>query len=484
MIHEAISPAMRARVAVETGSGLWLDARDRIVGVHQVVPISGGRRTAYVNFDNAATTPAFKDVADCVTEFLDWYGSVHRGTGARSHVSTRYYDRSREIVAGFVRADPDRHTAVFTRNTTDSINKLAGLLSRDERPLVLCTLLEHHSNLLPWRRKSGRVECVDCRASDGGLDLEQLERKLRKHSGSVRLVAVTGASNVTGLAPPIRRIARLAHEHGAEIFVDAAQLAAHRRLDMGSPGEPESLDYIAFSAHKMYAPFGAGILVGPKAAFERGEPAQVGGGAVRLVLEDRVIWADAPAREEAGTPNLVGAVAMAKAAQVLGGIGLERIAAHEAALRARLVESLRSIPGVRLFGAEPPEDHAQVGIIAFKADHMDHSLLAAALGHEWGVGLRHGCFCAHPYVMRLLGLGAAEVAKLARKAELNDHSGFPGLMRISLGLYNTRQEADYVAKAVRDLLAHGPRERYVLDRPTGEYLPESGPIWPEECSRL
>jgi cysteine desulfurase/selenocysteine lyase len=491
MIHDAISSMARARLAAaraglaaEPGGDPSLHARERIVGVDRAVPISGGRRAVFVNFDNAATTPAFKDVADCITEFLEWYGSVHRGTGARSHVSTHCYDRSREIVAAFVGADPDRHVAVFTRNTTDSINKLAGLLSREERPLVLSTMLEHHSNLLPWRRNAGRVECVDCRASDAALDLEQLERKLRKHSGAVRLVAVTGASNVTGFAPPIRRIARLAHEHGAEIFVDAAQLAAHHPLDMGRPGEPESLDYVAFSAHKMYAPFGSGILVGPKAAFERGEPNQVGGGAVRLVLEDRIIWADAPAREEAGTPNLVGAVAMAKAAQVLGEIGMERIAAHEAALRERLVESLRGIPRVRIFGAETPEDHSQVGIIGFTADRMDHSLLAAALGHEWGIGLRHGCFCAHPYVMRLLGVGAAEVEKLARKAELNDHTGFPGLVRISLGLYNTPQEADYVAEAVRDLLARGPRERYILDRRTGEYTPETGPVWPEECCPL
>jgi selenocysteine lyase/cysteine desulfurase len=450
------------------------------------VPVSGGRRVAYVNFDNAATTPALKDVADCITEFLNWYGSVHRGTGARSHVSTRCYDRGREIVAAFVGADPDHHTALFTRNTTDSINKLAGLLSREEHPRVLCTVLEHHSNLLPWRQNGCRVECVDCRASDAALDLDQLEQKLRPATrrDAVRLVAVTGASNVTGFAPPIHRIARLAHEHGAEIFVDAAQLAAHHPLDMGRPGEPESLDYVAFSAHKMYAPFGAGILVGPKAAFERGEPTQAGGGTVRLVSEERVIWADAPEREEAGTPNLVGAVAMAKAAQALSEIGLERIAAHEAALRAHLIKSLRRIPRVRLFGAETPRDHSQVGIIGFAAERMDHSLLAAALGHEWGIGLRHGCFCAHPYVMRLLGVGAAELEKLARKAELNDHSGFPGLLRISLGFYNTLQEADYLAEAVRDLLDRGPRERYLLDRPTGEYIPETGPVWPEECCPL
>jgi cysteine desulfurase / selenocysteine lyase len=484
MIHLSATSLARVELGAEPAPDLGVATRARIVGLDRAVPIAGGRRVAYVNFDNAATTPAFKDVADCIAEFLEWYGSVHRGTGARSHVSTRCYDRSREIVAAFVGADPDRHAAIFTRNTTDSINKLAGLLSREKSPLVLCTVLEHHSNLLPWRRNGCRVECVDCRASDAALDLDQLEQKLRRHSGEVRLVAVTGASNVTGFAPPIHRIARLAHEHGAEIFVDAAQLVAHHSLDMGKPGEPESLDYVAFSAHKMYAPFGAGILVGPKAAFELGEPTQVGGGTVRLVSEERVIWADAPAREEAGTPNVVGAVAMARAAQALGEIGLKRVAAHEMALRAHLVESLRRIPRVRIFGVETPKDHSQVGIIGFTAEGMDHSLLAAALGHEWGIGLRHGCFCAHPYVMRLLGVGAAEVEKLTRKAELNDHSGFPGLLRISLGLYNTRQEADYVAEAIRDILDRGPRERYILDRPTGEYVPESGPVWPEECCPL
>ncbi len=243
MIHDATYFRARAMAAAKHGAAAPLDASDRIVGAGRAVPISGGRRAVYVNFDNAATTPALKDVADCVVEFLDWYGSVHRGTGARSHVSTHCYDRSREIVSAFVGADPAYHTAIFTRNTTDSINKLAGVLSREERPIVLCTVLEHHSNLLPWRRSAFRVELADCRASDAALDLEQLERKLRERSGAVRLVAVTGASNVTGFAPPIHDIARLAHKHGAEIFVDAAQLAAHHPLDMGKPGEPESLDY-------------------------------------------------------------------------------------------------------------------------------------------------------------------------------------------------------------------------------------------------
>lgn len=459
------------------------EVRGRIVGLDREAPISGGRRRVYVNFDNAATTPALREAAECVSDLLEWYGSVHRGTGAKSCISTRCYDRSREIVGEFVGADPERHAVLFTRNTTDSINRLAQTLGRENRPFVLTTLMEHHSNLLPWRAACS-VECADVRASDGALDLDQLEEKLRARSGAVRLVAVTGASNVTGFAPPIHRIARLAHEHGAEIFVDAAQLVTHYPLKMGKPGEPESLDYVAFSAHKMYAPFGAGVLIGPRAAFERGAPSQPGGGTARLIAADRVIWADAPAREEPGTPNVVGAAAMAKAAQALGEIGLERVAAHEAALRAALVEALRRIPGVRIFGDRAPQDHSQVGIVGFLADRMDHSLLAAALGHEWGVGLRHGCFCAQPYLMRLLGVGEAEVRALIRKAELNDHSGFPGLVRISLGMYNTRQEVDYVAAAIADILERGPGERYALDRSSGEYVPEGGTASLEYCCPL
>ena len=457
--------------------------RSLFVGLERPVPLADGRRRPCVNFDNAATTPAVKAAAEAVQELLEWYGSVHRGTGLKSAATTRCYDECRAVVGDFVGADPDRHVVLFTRGTTDSINKVACTLGRDgARPLVLCTQMEHHSNLLPWR-VHGRVDCVDARA-DGTLDLEQMAAKLQAHAGRVRLVAVTGASNVTGLTPPVGDIARLAHAHGAEILVDAAQLVAHREIRMGAPDDPAHLDYIAFSGHKVYAPFGTGVLVGPRATFQDGVPERVGGGTVRLVTPDDVVWADLPQREEAGTPNVVGAVALAKAIGVLRQVGMAQVAAHDRALRRRMVAALQAVPTIEVYGDGGGAGGDPVGVIGFRSTKLDHGLLAAALCHEWGVAVRHGCFCAHAYLARLVGLGPRDLDALLRRARDNDHRDFPGLVRISFGLYNTPAEVEYVASAIRALTVDGPRCRYVVDRPTGEFLPEGGGSPLEECFRL
>jgi len=485
-VWEPVTERVGKRPARDTAQGddsvLPPGIRDAFVGVERVVPVSGGRARTYVNLDNAATTPAFRDVSDSVSEFLEWYGSVHRGTGAKSRVSSHWYERTREIVADFVGADLDYHTVILTCGTTGAVNKLARTISARGRPLVLCTFMEHHSNLLPWREHC-RVVCADVRP-DGSLDLDDLEAQLVRHHGEVRLVAVTGASNVTGLMPPIHSIARLAHEHGAEVFVDGAQLVPHRPVRMGVPGEPESLDYLAFSAHKMYAPFGTGALVGKAATFADATPEGVGGGTVNLVTPDKVLWAGVPAREEPGTPNVVGAVALAKSICMLQEIGMERVALHDSAMRRRIVRALDGIPGVRLFGEPAADDHDRLGVVSFLADGVSHGLLAAALGHEWGVAVRHGCFCAHPYIMRLLGIGESEMSEFLRQAGENDHSRFPGLVRVSVGLYNTPGEVDYLAEAVSSILREGPRARYAVDAPTGEYLPVDGQFDVEGCFDL
>ena len=464
--------AGRRQARREPAAPSFADAvRKRTAGADLEVALFDGRRRSCVNLDNAATTPAFTDVIRRVGEFLPWYGSIHRGTGVKAAASSRAYEAARRVVAEWVGADPDAHAVIFTHGTTDAINRAAHTLG-DGRPLVLCTRMEHHSNLLPWRVRA-RVEIVDVRRGDGALDLDQLGEKLRAARGAVKLVAVTGASNVTGLTPPLGAIARLAHEHGAQVLADAAQLMPHRRVLMGAPGEPESLEFLAFSAHKMYAPFGAGALIGPRSAFERAWPASVGGGAVRLVTDDDVVWADAPAREEAGTPNVVGAVALAAAIKVLSELGMDEIARHELRVRSRAAELLAKLPGVRLYGAQPTPDHGQVAVLAFDSTRVAHGLLAAALGHEWGIGVRHGCFCAHPYIAGLLGLSPAAIAEMKSDALRNDRSRFPGLVRLSFAAYNTIEEAEYAAEAVEAILTEGPRARYALDRTTGEYLPEA-----------
>jgi selenocysteine lyase/cysteine desulfurase len=452
--------------------------RRRFIGVDKEVPLFGGDARTYVNLDNAATTPAFLEVVESVNKFLEWYASVHRGTGAKAYVSTHCYEACRGVVRDFVGANADHHETIFTAGVTDSINRLAATLGRDGRPLVLVSGMEHHSNILPWRRHA-RVEWINV-GDDGLLDLNHMEEQLRRYSGQVRLVAVTGASNVTGLVPPVHRIARMAHEHGADVLMDAAQLAGHRPINMRAPDDPERIDFIVMSAHKMYAPFGGGALIGPRAAFE-GEPAFPGGGTVELVTPDRVVWAEPPGRDEPGTPNAIGAVALARACRLLNEIGMPHVAEKSEELRAYAVAALADIPGIRMYGTAAPDDWKHVGVISFESDRMPHGLMAAVLGHEWGIGVRHGCFCAHPYLMGLLKVDASQAQRYVAQAEAHDHSSFPGLVRISLGLYNTHEEVDYAAKAVRRVLDEGPRARYFEDRKTGDYIPLDGAGQLDDC---
>ena len=265
---------------------------------------------------------------DAVHEFLPYYSSVHRGAGFKSRVSTAAYDQAHETIARFVGADLSTNTVIFGKNTTEAINKLAYRYPLGRRSVVLSTGMEHHSNDLPWR---GRAQVVRARVTgDGRLDEDDVDRLIAAFGDRIALLTVSGASNVTGFVQPIHRLARKAHAVGASILVDAAQLAPHRRIDVRPDHDPEHLDFVAFSAHKMYAPFGTGALVGRRDIFLEGVPEYQGGGTVEVVTPTEVRWAGLPDREEAGTPNVVGAVAMAAAARVLMAADMDALERHEA----------------------------------------------------------------------------------------------------------------------------------------------------------
>jgi selenocysteine lyase/cysteine desulfurase len=453
------------------------NVRGYVAGVNQRVPIVDGRRVPYVNLDNAATTPPFTLVLDCSRRFFEWYASVHRGSGFKSLLSTHVYDRCREVVARFVGADLSYHTLIFTQNATHALNKLAMRVCVGEGHRVITTVMEHHSNMLPWRRLGCEVEYVGIHAADGSLDLAALEPRLQG-AGRVCLVAVTGASNVTGCRPPIRRIARLAHRHGALLALDGSQLVPHRPVNMGDPDDPERIDFLAFSAHKMYAPFGSGALIGPQWVFEQGDPDTVGGGTVNAVTVDEVVWTAPPEKEEAGTPNAPGAIALASAVRVLESVGMDAVAEHERELTRLALDRLTGIDGLTLYGLRDPAlTQDRLGVISFNADNLHHSQLAAILGHEWGIGVRNGCFCAHPYIRELLGIPASEILRVARDAAQGRRRELPGMVRASLGCYNTGDEVDYLAEALRAAIADGPRAEYVFDDRHGEYVPD-----PPVCS--
>lgn len=415
--------------------------RNLVVGVDDKIPLHGGGAAVPINFDNAATTPPFVDTLNEIINFAPVYSSVHRGAGYKSRISTELYERSRIAVADFVKADLEHDVVIYVKNTTEAINKLSYRLYDGRKSVVLSTGMEHHSNDLPWRKY--HVDYIET-DSDGRLDLDDLVKKLRKYKRSVKLVAVTGASNVTGYVNPIHEIAETAHRFNAKILVDGAQLVPHAEIDMKPCDSPRHIDYLAFSGHKMYAPFGAGVLIGPKMTFKKGDPEYTGGGTVRTVTLKKVIWDDPPNKDEAGTPNVMGVLSLQAAIQTLSRIGMRNIADYELELWKYAVEGLRDIPGLHLYCDTDP-GKPRIGIIPFNLDGMHHSLVADILSREAGIAVRNGCFCAQPYVHRLLKTPTGETETRRR----DYRSSGPGMVRVSFGLYNDRDEIDVLIETLR-----------------------------------
>lgn len=437
--------------------------RDEIVGVEEVVPLLGGRLVPYVNLDNAATTPPLRAVVDAVQRFLPMASSVHRGSGYKSRLSTAMFEEARLAVGDLVGADPDRDVVVFTKNTTEAINRFARTMTMADDAVVLTTVLEHHSNLLPWRRRREVVHVGS--SAEGAIDEDDLDAKLAVHAGRVALLAVTGASNVTGIVPPIHRMAAKVHAVGGRILVDAAQLAGHRPIDMRRHDAAEHLDAVALSAHKMYAPYGSGALIAARDCLGT-DPDECGGGTVRAVTLDDVVWADLPERAEAGSPNLLGAVAFAAATRRLQEIGLDSIEAHEHDLTIYARKQLVALHGVSVLGPAAPV----LGVIPFTVTGWDHGLVAAVLAYEHGIGVRSGCFCAQPYVHHLLGLDRHDVARWVADATRGDLRHSAGVVRISIASYNHRGDIDRAIGALGHILAGEVRGTY-RQRSDGSYHP-------------
>ncbi len=447
------------------------DYRHLFVGLDAQIPLLNGDCRCYVNMDNAASTPPLKAVQQAVDDFLVYYSSVHRGTGFKSQLSTHAYEQSRQIVMEFLSADPKEHVCAFGKNTTEAINKLARRFPfTAQRDVVITSGMEHHSNDLPWRTAAHTVHIR--LTPDGRLDLADFEQQLDRYSDRVALVAITGASNVTGLLNPIHQLAEQTHAVGALFMADCAQLAPHRKVEMLPLSDPAHLDFVSISAHKMYAPFGTGAIVGRRDIFERGDPDMTGGGTVEIVTLDSVVWAEPPERDEAGSPNTVGAIALAAALRQLNQVGMDAVATHEAELTAYALDRLSKIAEVRIYGNRDPQLAAQrLGVIPLLLTTTHHFLASAILGYEFGIGVRSGCFCAHPYILHLLGLSHEEAAQVRADIMSDDRSNMPGLIRASFGLYNTLEEVDILVDALTRI-AHGEYQgKYQQDIISGEYTP-------------
>jgi len=451
--------------------GLTIDnVREQIVGIDARVPLLNGAHRQYVNFDNAASTPALRPVYDKVNEFMTWYSSIHRGTGFKSQIATEAYELAHDIVGCFLGANLETNTIIFGKNTTEAINKLARRFPLESDDVVLCSLMEHHSNDLPWRQQA-RMYHVGVN-DDGTLDEDEFDRLLRQHAGKVKLVAVSGASNVTGCLNPIHHLAEKAHAAGAKMLVDAAQLAPHRAINMRPDDDPGHLDFVALSAHKMYAPYGTGALVGPISTFAEGTPDLVGGGTVDIVTVDDVRWAAPPDREEAGSPNVVGAVALAQTILSLQEIGMDALARHEAELTAHALRRLSEIDGIELYGlTDPDRTHERVGVIPLNVRGVDHYKVAAVLSFEGAVAVRNGCFCAHPYILRLLQVSGEDAMRHQQDILDGTRVGLPGLVRMSFGCYNTVEEVNHAVEVLARIAADDILGDYEQDPGSGAYWP-------------
>lgn len=437
--------------AIEKVDGYTIDnVRDYIVGVNTPVELADGTKTPLINFDNAATTPAFKAVQDAINEELEMYGSIGRGFSQKSNHSTDVYNNTRDKVLDFFNADPEAYTCFYVNSTTDGLNKLASALVESEDDVVLTTRIEHHANDLSWRERCKVIYAeVD---EKGRVIYDDIEKLLKENK--VKIVSISAASNVTGYVNDVHRVAKMAHKYGAKIVVDGAQIVAHRKFSMTGDTPEENIDFIAFSAHKMYSPYGGGAVVGLTEELNKHMPEFYGGGTITVVGDDWQVYKDAPAAYEAGSPNYPGVVGLGKAIDVLSTIGMDKIQAHEKVMNQKMIDGLKKLDNVIIYGDSENIDD-RVGVITFNFSDINTFLLAKQLSGLGGIATRRGAFCAHPYVWRLMGVSDEE----ARGFENCTDANTAGMIRVSFGIYNNEEEIEQFFKIMPDAMKAAKAEQ-------------------------
>jgi selenocysteine lyase/cysteine desulfurase len=422
------------------------DFNDLFIGTNSKVNIVEGKKIRAINFDNAATTPLLKSVAESIIGLSDYYGSIGRGAGHKAEITTRLYYESKNYIMNFFNIkDKDKYTVIYVNNTTDGINKLSRMFSHEESEIILTTRMEHHSNDLPWRRR-WKVDYIEVDKL-GRLKLDDIEKKLIYHNGKVRYITVTGASNVTGYINDIHGIAKIAHKYGAKIIVDGAQLIPHLKVDMWGNSEEERIDFLIFSGHKLYAPLGSGVIIGLKEEFEKNLPDNEGGGTVKFVMDKEIEYLSSPEKEEAGTPNFFGSIAISKALKKLDEIGFKNIHENEKKLRDKLLDGLQSIPRVINYG-DTINREDRLGIGVFNIESIYNQDVAETLAKYYGISVRQGWFCAHPYCRRLMHISEKSASAFIH----DDNERMPGMIRVSFGIYNEENEINYFLESIEGII--------------------------------
>ena len=374
-----------------------------------------------VYLDNAATTQKPKAVLEAVNRYYqEDNANVHRGVHTLAERATASYEAARETVRRFINASSTKEV-LFTRGTTTGLNWIGRFAEEilEEGDEVLISIMEHHSNILPWQeacRKTG-AKLVYAYLKDGGLDLEDFREKLTDRT---KFVSITHASNVLGVINPIQELAQLAHEKGAIMVVDGAQSAPHMKIDV----QKLDADFFVFSGHKMAGPTGIGVLYGKEHYLNQMSPVEFGGEMIDFVYEQSATWKELPWKFEAGTPNMAGAIGLAAAIDYLEAIGMDAIEHHEQELIAYVFPKLQAIEGLKIYGSQDLAKRS--GVISFNLGDLHPHDLATALDYE-GVAVRAGHHCAQPLIQYL------EV---------------PATARASFYLYNTKEDCDKLVEAL------------------------------------
>ena len=382
-------------------------------------------RTVYnrplVYLDNSATTQKPRVVVDSIVrEYYSENANVHRGVHFLSQQATDLYEKARGRVRTFINARSDKEI-VFTRGTTESLNLVASSFGErfmGEGDEVIISAMEHHSNIVPWQllqeRKGIRLRVIPIN-DRGELLLDEYEKLFNKRT---RIVAVTHVSNVLGTVNPVKQIAAVAHAHGVPVLVDGAQSVPHIAVDV----QDMDCDFFVFSGHKVYGPTGIGVLYGQESLLNELPPYQGGGEMIKNVHFEHTEYEDAPLRFEAGTPDYVGAHALAAAIDYVSALGMENIAAHEHSLLAYATERMNCIPGMRIFG----QAENKSAVLSFVVGNI-HPLDLGTLLDRFGVAVRTGHHCAQPLMERM---------------------GVQSMARVSFALYNTREEVDTLCESI------------------------------------
>ncbi len=375
-----------------------------------------------VYLDNGASAQKPQAVIDAVTKaYSHEYANVHRGLHYLSNTATENFEAARETVRRFLNA-PSQDEVIFTRSTTEAINLVAQTFGAErvgEGDEIVLSIMEHHSNIVPWhflRERQGAVLKWVYVREDGSFDIDAFEAAL---SPRTKLVAITQMSNVLGTVVPIREICRIAHARGIPVLVDGSQSAVHMPVDVQDLG----CDFFVFTGHKVYGPTGIGVLWGKMEHLERMRPFNGGGEMILDVTEDMVSYNSPPHRFEAGTPPIVQAIGLAAALDYMDTLGRDRIAAHEAALRDYAHQRLKQINSIRIFGEAPDKG----AIVAFEMKGVHAHDVSMIIDRE-GVAVRAGTHCAQPLLARY---------------------GVTSTCRASFGLYNTFDEVDRLVEALQ-----------------------------------